>query len=43
MNFLRDVAGTNCGADQGMLLQIHEMFVLSALEYGSKAYGSDTQ
>jgi hypothetical protein len=28
------------GADQGMLLRLHEMLVLSTLEYGSAAYGS---
>jgi hypothetical protein len=42
MNVLRSLAGTNWGADQGMLLRIHEMFILSALEYGSIAYGSAT-
>jgi hypothetical protein len=35
MNVLRSLAETNWGADQGMLLRIHEMFILSALEYGS--------
>jgi hypothetical protein len=30
MNVLRSLAGTNWGADQGMLLRIHEMFILSA-------------
>jgi hypothetical protein len=28
------------GADQGMLLRLHEMMILSALEYGSASYGS---
>jgi hypothetical protein len=42
MNVLRNVARTNWGVDQGMLLRIHEMFILSALEYGSIAYGSAT-
>jgi hypothetical protein len=42
MNVLESPAGTNWGADQGMLLQIHEMFILPALEYGSIAYGSAT-
>jgi hypothetical protein len=32
MNVLRSLAGTNWGADQE-LLRIHEMFILSALEY----------
>jgi hypothetical protein len=32
MNVLRSLAGTNWGADQGMMLRIHEMFILSALE-----------
>jgi hypothetical protein len=39
---LRRLAGTNWEADQGMLLRIHEMFFLSALEYDSKTYGSAT-
>jgi hypothetical protein len=34
MNVLRSLSGTNWGADQGMQLQIHEMFILSSLEYG---------
>jgi hypothetical protein len=38
MNVLRSLAGTNWRADQGMLLRIHEMFIFSALEYGSIAY-----
>jgi hypothetical protein len=38
MNVLRSLAGTNWGADQGMLLRIHEMLILSAL----LAYGSPT-
>jgi hypothetical protein len=42
MNVLRSLAGTYWGADQGMLLRIHEMFILSALEYGCIAYGSAT-
>jgi hypothetical protein len=42
MNVLRSLAGTIWGADQGMLLRIDEMFILSALEYGSIAYGSST-
>jgi hypothetical protein len=35
MNVLISLAETNWGADQGMLLRIHEMFILSALEYSS--------
>jgi hypothetical protein len=42
INLLRSLTGTNWGADQGMLLWIHEMFILSALENGSTAYGSAT-
>jgi hypothetical protein len=42
MNVLRSLARTNWGADQGMLLPIHEMFILLALEYGRAAYGSAT-
>jgi hypothetical protein len=42
MNVLRSLVGTNWEADQGMLLRIHEMFMLSAHEYGSIAYGSAT-
>jgi hypothetical protein len=42
MNVLRSLAGTNLGADQGMLLRIHEMLIFSAQEYGSIAYGSAT-
>jgi hypothetical protein len=38
-NVLRSLAGTNWGADQGMLLRIYEMFILSALEYASISYG----
>jgi hypothetical protein len=38
----RNPAETNWGADLGMLLRIHKMFILSALEYGSIAYGSAT-
>jgi hypothetical protein len=30
----------NWGADQGMLLRVHEMMVFSALELGSAAYAS---
>jgi hypothetical protein len=42
MNVLRSLAGTNWGADQGMLPRIIEIFILSTLEYGSIAYGSPT-
>jgi hypothetical protein len=31
MNVLRSQTGTNWGAEQGMLLRTHEMFILSAL------------
>jgi hypothetical protein len=34
------VPGMKWGADQGMLLRVHEIMVLSALEYGSAAHGS---
>jgi hypothetical protein len=30
----------NWGADQGMLLRVHEMIILSAVDFGSAAYGS---
>jgi hypothetical protein len=39
MNVVRKLAGTNWGA---MLLRIQQMFILSALEYGSIAHGSAT-
>jgi hypothetical protein len=41
LNLLKSLAGMRWGADQGMLLRVHEMLVLSALEYGSVAYGFD--
>jgi hypothetical protein len=34
------LAGMKWGADQRMLLRVHELVVLSALEYGSAAHGS---
>jgi hypothetical protein len=37
INLLKWLAGIKWGADQGMLLRVHEMMVLSALEYGSAA------
>jgi hypothetical protein len=37
---LKCLAGMKWGADQGMLLRVHEMMVLSGLEYGNAAYGS---
>jgi hypothetical protein len=40
MNLLKYLAGINWGANQGMLLRVHEMMVLSTLEFGSAAYGS---
>jgi hypothetical protein len=40
MNLLKCLAGINWGADKGMLLIVHEMMVLSTLEFGSAAYGS---
>jgi hypothetical protein len=40
LNVLKSLAGMKWGADQGMLLRVHEMLILSALEYGSAAYGS---
>jgi hypothetical protein len=40
MNLLKCLAGMNWGADQGILLKVHEMMLLSALEFGSSAYGS---
>jgi hypothetical protein len=36
------VPGTEFGADQDMLLRIHEMLIVLALEYSSTAYGSTT-
>jgi hypothetical protein len=41
MNVLRSLAGKNRVADQGML-RIHEMFILSALAYGSISNGTAT-
>jgi hypothetical protein len=40
LNVLKSLAGMKWTADQGMLVKVHEMLVLSALEYGSVAYGS---
>jgi hypothetical protein len=40
INLLKCLAGMKWGEDQGMLLWVHEMMVLSALEYGSAACGS---
>jgi hypothetical protein len=40
INLLKCQAGMKWGADLEMLLRLHEMMVLSALEYGSAAYGS---
>jgi hypothetical protein len=40
MNLLKCLAGMNWGADQGMLLRVQEMSVLSALELGSAAFRS---
>jgi hypothetical protein len=40
MNLLKCLAGMNWGADQGMLLRVHEMIILSAVDFGSAAYGS---
>jgi hypothetical protein len=37
---LKWLAGIKWGADQVMLLKVHEMMVLSVLEYDSAAYGS---
>jgi hypothetical protein len=39
-NLLKCLAGMKWGAVQGMLLRVHQTIVLSALEYGSAAYGS---
>jgi hypothetical protein len=39
MDLLKCLAGMNKGADQGMLLRVHEMMVFSALEFGSATYG----
>jgi hypothetical protein len=40
MNLLKYLAGMKGEADQGMLLKVHEMIVLSALEFSSAAYGA---
>jgi hypothetical protein len=40
INLLKCLAGIKWGADQEMLLRVHEMMVLSALKYGSAAYWS---
>jgi hypothetical protein len=40
MNLLKCLAGMNWGADQGMLLTVHEMMFLSALKFGIVAYES---
>jgi hypothetical protein len=34
LNILKSLAETKWGADQGTLLGVHEMMILSALEYG---------
>jgi hypothetical protein len=39
INRLKCLAGIKWGADQGMLLRVHEMMVLSALEYGRRRTG----
>jgi hypothetical protein len=40
LNILKTLAETKWGADQFTLLRVHEMMILSALVYGSAAYGS---
>lgn len=42
LNILRTLGKVTWGADQDMLLQVHQMKILSGLEYGSHAYGSAT-
>jgi hypothetical protein len=40
LNVLKNLARMEWGAYQEMLLRVHEMLVLSALEYGNVIYGS---
>jgi hypothetical protein len=40
LNLLRHLAGTQWGADQSTQLRVHKILVLSAVEFGSAAYGS---
>jgi ribonuclease HI len=40
LNILKHLAGTQWGADQSTLIRVHKMLVLSAMEFGSAAYGS---
>jgi hypothetical protein len=40
INLLKCLARMKWGAEQGMLIWLHEIMVLSVLEYGSAAYGS---
>jgi hypothetical protein len=39
-NLLKCLAGKHYGADQDILLKIHQLVILSVLEYGADAYGS---
>jgi hypothetical protein len=39
INIIKCLAHTKWGADQGNLLTIHKMIILSTLRYGEEAYG----
>jgi hypothetical protein len=40
LNLLKALSGLRWGADQDILLRIHQMMVLSVIEYGAAAYSS---
>jgi hypothetical protein len=40
LNLLKCLSGLRWGADQDVLLKIHQALILSVIEYGAAAYGS---